>query len=177
MNIHIYWYISWLLDNIFYSFIGCTVIDYFHISYLFLRQKRSISCKVQFLTTYTISASEFEPRSWQGALDTTLCEKVCQWLAADQWFSCVLRFPPPINLATTNNWNIIESGIKHHNPIPTWFQGKSSLFMQSSMKIADILPIINTSYYCCSNKFSSYYRIIQFFFHKVKIPKILWKLY
>ena len=121
MNIYIYWYISWLLDNIFYTFIGCTVIDYFHISYLFLRQKRSISCKVQFLTTYTISASEFEPRSWQGALDTTLCEKVCQWLAADQWFSRVLRFPPPINLATTNNWNIIESGIKHHNPIPTWF--------------------------------------------------------
>ena len=24
---------------------------------------------------------------WQGVLDTTLCDKVCQWLAAGQWFS------------------------------------------------------------------------------------------
>ena len=23
----------------------------------------------------------------QGVLDTTLCDKVCQWLAAGQWFS------------------------------------------------------------------------------------------
>jgi hypothetical protein len=30
---------------------------------------------------------KFEPCSWQGVLDTTLCDKVCQWLAADQWFS------------------------------------------------------------------------------------------
>jgi len=29
--------------------------------------------------------------SWRGALDTTLCDKVCQWL----------RFPPPIKLTTT----------------------------------------------------------------------------
>jgi hypothetical protein len=26
-------------------------------------------------------------RSWQGVLDTTLCDKVCQWLAAGQWIS------------------------------------------------------------------------------------------
>ena len=25
--------------------------------------------------------------SWQGVLDTTLCDKVCQWLAAGRWFS------------------------------------------------------------------------------------------
>ena len=29
---------------------------------------------------------EFEPCSWRGVLDTTLCDKVCQWLATDQWF-------------------------------------------------------------------------------------------
>jgi hypothetical protein len=28
-----------------------------------------------------------ESRSWRGVLDTTLCDKVCQWLAAGQWFS------------------------------------------------------------------------------------------
>ena len=32
---------------------------------------------------------EFEPRSWWGALDTTLCDKICQWLATGRWFSPV----------------------------------------------------------------------------------------
>jgi len=32
---------------------------------------------------------------------TTLCDKVCQWLAAGWWFSPVLRFPPPIKLTAT----------------------------------------------------------------------------
>ena len=34
-----------------------------------------------------------------GVFDTTLCDKVCQWLAIGRWF------PPPI-----------ESGVKHHSP-------------------------------------------------------------
>ena len=38
---------------------------------------------IGFTTTYTISAyhhlsCEFEPHSWRGVLDTTLCDKVCQ---------------------------------------------------------------------------------------------------
>ena len=37
---------------------------------------------VGFTTTYAISTyrnyCEFEPRSWRGVLDTTLCDKVCQ---------------------------------------------------------------------------------------------------
>ena len=40
---------------------------------------------VGFTTTCAISAyhhksCEFESHSWQGVLDTTLCDKVCQWL-------------------------------------------------------------------------------------------------
>jgi len=36
-------------------------------------------------TTYAISAyhhesCEFEPRSWRGVFDTTLCDNVCQWV-------------------------------------------------------------------------------------------------
>ena len=47
---------------------------------------------VGFITTCAISAyhhlsCEFEPRSWRGVLDTTLCDQVCQWLATGQWFS------------------------------------------------------------------------------------------
>ena len=30
---------------------------------------------------------EFEPHSWRGLLDKTLCDKVCQWLATGLWIS------------------------------------------------------------------------------------------
>jgi hypothetical protein len=39
---------------------------------------------------------EFESRSWWGFLNTTLCDKVCQWLATGRWFSP----GPPVS--TTN---------------------------------------------------------------------------
>ena len=47
---------------------------------------------VRFTTTHTISAyhhqsCEFAPCSWRGVLNTTLCDKVCQWLATGRWFS------------------------------------------------------------------------------------------
>ena len=54
-----------------------------------------------FTTTCAISR-EFESCSWRGVLDTTLCDKVCQWLAAGWWFSFVLQFPPPIKLPNVN---------------------------------------------------------------------------
>jgi len=74
---------------------------------------------VGFITTYAISAyhhkcCECESRSWRSVLDTTLCDKVCQWLAAGRWFSS----GTPVS--STNkmhyNLNIVESGVKHHNP-------------------------------------------------------------
>jgi hypothetical protein len=45
-----------------------------------------------FTTTYAMSGYhhkiyEFESCWWWGVLDTTLCDKVCQWLAAGWWFS------------------------------------------------------------------------------------------
>ena len=72
---------------------------------------------VGFTTTYVNSAyhhyrCEFETRSWRGVLETTLCDKACQ--VGD--FLRVLRFPTLIKLTFTNIWNIIESGVKHHNP-------------------------------------------------------------
>ena len=47
---------------------------------------------VGFTTAYAISAyhhwsCEFESHSWQGVLNTTLSDKVFQWLAAGLWFS------------------------------------------------------------------------------------------
>jgi hypothetical protein len=47
---------------------------------------------VGFTTTCAISAyhhwsCEFDPCSWRGVLDTTLYDKVFQWLATGRWFS------------------------------------------------------------------------------------------
>jgi hypothetical protein len=47
---------------------------------------------VGFTTTCTLSAyhhlhCELETHSWQGVLDTTLWDEVCQWLVTGSWFS------------------------------------------------------------------------------------------
>jgi hypothetical protein len=38
-------------------------------------------------TFNNISDISWRSRSWQGVVDTTLCDKVCQLIAAGQWFS------------------------------------------------------------------------------------------
>jgi len=58
---------------------------------------------VRITTTCAISvyhhlSCEFESRSWRGVLDATACDKMC--------------IPPRCN------WNIVESGINHHNLKP-----------------------------------------------------------
>ena len=49
---------------------------------------------VVFTTSHAITAyhhltCEFESLSWWGVFDWTFCDKVCQWLAAGQWFTPV----------------------------------------------------------------------------------------
>ena len=39
------------------------------------------------ISTYQYWSCEFKSRTWRGVLDTTLCDKVCQWLPAGRWFS------------------------------------------------------------------------------------------
>jgi hypothetical protein len=54
---------------------------------LFFNWKYTI---VGFTTTYAIAVYHHlscEFKSWWGVLDTTLCDKVCQWLTTDRWFS------------------------------------------------------------------------------------------
>jgi hypothetical protein len=84
-----------------------------------------------FTTTNVISAyhhwsCEFDSRSWRGVLDTTLCDKVCQWLATCWWFSPVLLFPPPVKLAPQYRRDIVESGVKHHNRNPCILSSRES---------------------------------------------------
>jgi hypothetical protein len=50
----------------------------------------------------------------------TLCDKTCQWLSTSRFFPGT---PPPINWPARINWNVVESGVKHHNRshfIPKW---------------------------------------------------------
>jgi hypothetical protein len=56
---------------------------------------------VGFKTTCAISvyhrySCEFESRSWWGVIDTTLCEKVWQWLATGRWIY------PSTSVSSTN---------------------------------------------------------------------------
>jgi hypothetical protein len=54
-----------------------------------------------YLCNQCLSPLKFEPRSWQGLLDTALSDKVCQLLATGCGFLRVLWFSPPIKLTAT----------------------------------------------------------------------------
>ena len=60
---------------------------------IFIKSRRGCNrMVVASTTTYAISvyhhqSCEFEPRSWRGVLDTTLCDKVYQRRATGRWFS------------------------------------------------------------------------------------------
>jgi hypothetical protein len=58
-----------------------------------------------YLCNQSLSPLMLEVRISITARYTTLCDKVCQWLATSRWF------PPPI---IRYCWNIVESGVKHH---------------------------------------------------------------
>ena len=65
-------------------------------------------------TTYAISAyyhqhCESESHLWRGILDTTLCDKVCQLLATDGWFSLGI---PVSSINKTDHHDITEILLK-----------------------------------------------------------------
>ena len=67
------------------------------------------SMVVGFAATYAISAYHhwncgFKSRSGRGVLDTTLCDKVCQWLVTDRWFST----DPPVSSTNKTDRNDIR---------------------------------------------------------------------
>ena len=72
-----------------------------------------ITCYWLFL--WNLFSVKLESRSWH-VLDTTLCDKVCQWLATGLWFS------PVSSTNRTGHHDIteifFESGIKFYNPYP-----------------------------------------------------------
>ena len=59
---------------------------------------------------------EFKSRSWRDVLDTTLWDKIGQWLATGGWFS----LDTPVSSTNKTDCHdiaeILLSGVKHHNP-------------------------------------------------------------
>jgi hypothetical protein len=47
--------------------------------------------------------------SWRGVLDTTLCDKVCQWFVKGQWFSLGT---PASSTNTTDRHDVAEMLLK-----------------------------------------------------------------
>jgi hypothetical protein len=63
-------------------------------------------------------------------------DKDCQWLAAGRWFSLCTPISST-NEKKPYNWNIVESGVEHHNPNP---MGLLFSFITSSLEKQ--LPLI-----------------------------------
>jgi hypothetical protein len=95
-------------------------LNYYVVVSLIIRQSMITSnccghdhMVVGFTTTCTISAYnesswEFEHDSWRGVIDT-ICDHVCQWLAAGRWFSLGT---PVSSTNKTNHHNITEILLK-----------------------------------------------------------------
>ena len=65
---------------------------------------------------------------------TTLCDKVCQWFVTGRWFS----LGPPVsstNKTDCHNWNIVESGIKHHQTNKQTNKQSSSIFIHQVQSV------------------------------------------
>ena len=81
---------------------------------------------VEFTTTCAIVAyhhlsCEFEPHSWRGVLDKSLCDKVCQWLATGPpWIS--LGTPISATKVVTSNGQMMDQKFVYvvHNIKQLW---------------------------------------------------------
>ena len=51
------------------------------------RSSNTNPTKIRGVKSFAPESCEFEPRSWRGVLDTTLCDKFCQKLATGRLFS------------------------------------------------------------------------------------------
>jgi hypothetical protein len=78
---------------------------------------------VGFTNTYAFSAyhhysCEFESRSWRSVFDTTLCDKVCQWLAWGRWFSS--GTPVSSNNTTDRHEILLKVALHHFQILMLW---------------------------------------------------------
>ena len=51
------------------------------------RDRMVVGCTtICVMSAYNHQICDFEPRSWWSVIDTTLYDKVCQWLVKGRWF-------------------------------------------------------------------------------------------
>jgi hypothetical protein len=92
----------------------------------------------------------FESRRWRGVLDTTLCDKVSQWLTASRWFS---PGTPVFSTNKTDRHDINEILLKVALntialiPLSRFF---SPLYSLNEMKIYASVVILNFKNVCLS---------------------------
>ena len=77
--------------------------------------------------------------------DTTLCDKVCQWLAPGRWFSPCTPISSPNKTDHTDITKIVESGTKHHKLKPILIG--LSIFWLDMVKQIDIYECIKSIKY------------------------------
>ena len=105
------------------------------------------------ISAYHHQRCEFHPRSRRCVIDTTLCDKFCQWLATGRWFS--LGTPVSSTNETDrhwHNWNVVESGVNHHKPNQT------------------CLSLLDTTL-CYMDNVISYLQLVDVFLRVLELPQ------
>jgi hypothetical protein len=77
---------------------------------------------------------------------TILCDKVCQWLASDWWFSPGIPVSSTNKTDLHNNWNIVESAVEHHKTIKlnmykTLYNNEMAYFFDTAICLSNFSEI------------------------------------
>ena len=118
-----------------------------NIGYSFYVQSNLYSRRPSWSWLYGISdyhhyRCAFEPCSWRGALDTTLCDQVCQWLSTGWWFS------PISSTNKTDRHDITEILLKV--ALNTINQTKPNHTSRFKQIIKDTIWLIDTALWFCN---------------------------
>jgi hypothetical protein len=93
------------------------------------------------VSTYYHTSCEFESRTWRGVLDTTLCDKVCQWLAAGRWFSPCTPVSPTNKTDLHDITEILfDEGQTTQCPNEKWQKAKQWYTLHGTLKIKQHKP-------------------------------------
>jgi len=128
-------YIQTYIWNVWHFSAFKFAIGFVHFPFQYNDERRFLSFDISIghisrrpWSVFIIKTNYYFIIMWWGAFisyfsqDTALCDNVCQWLAAGRWFS------PGTPVSSNNktdrhdiNWNIVESGVKQHNPPNPYF--------------------------------------------------------
>jgi hypothetical protein len=121
------------------------------------RSSNTNPTKIRGVKSFAPESCEFEPRSWRGVLDTTLCDKFCQKLATSRLFSLDSRvyWPPRYNckkIFHKYHFMTVESAYSQHVP---WYCFCHNLGTHNSENSGGIKTTIKKNTYKKKTKFSS----------------------